>query len=63
MVSTAWIYSDLSVASKLLCCSIQLCTGPVNWPSQELSVAGSLARGDGPDPQLVSVGPSPLMAM
>lgn len=62
MVSTAWIYSDLSVASKLLCSLIQLRIGPVSWLSQELSIAGSLARGDGPGPRLVSDGPSSLMA-
>lgn len=63
MARTAWINSDLSVASNLLCSSVQLCTGLVNWPSRELPIAGSLARGDGPDPQLVSAGPGPLMAV
>lgn len=62
MVSTAWIYSDLSTVSKLLHPLIQLCIGPANWPSQELPLAGSLTMGYGPDPQLVSDGPNPLMA-
>lgn len=62
MVSAAWIYSDLSTVPKLLHSLLQLCIGPDNWPSQELSLAGSLAMGYGPDPQLMSDGPNPLMA-
>lgn len=62
MVRTARIYSGFSVASNLSCSSIQLRIGLVNRPSQEPSIAGPLARGEGPGPQLVSDGPSPLMA-
>lgn len=47
----------LSAASELLCSSTQL-----SWPRQVLFTAGTLVRGDRPDPQLVSDGPSPLMA-
>lgn len=54
-------FIHLSGASKLLCSSIQPRAGPVSGSGQELAIAGPWL-GDGPDAQLVSDGPSPLMA-